>query len=116
MPHQRGERDDGRHPWLVIWEGWVVVTRSGYGVSSPSPTDVWRARSRGEASGRRSSKRAPWPAGWSVTYSWPPQRPAEGVDMSRKPNLGMQQLPNIELGVTRCLGCGAMVGFPAVLA
>jgi len=33
----------------------------------------WRrgSRSTGEASGRRNSKRAPWPAGRSVTYSWP---------------------------------------------
>jgi hypothetical protein len=42
-----------------MWEGWVVVTRSGYGVSSPSPIDVWGARSTGEASSSRSSKRAP---------------------------------------------------------
>jgi hypothetical protein len=32
----------------------------------------------------------------SLPLPEPLQRPAEGVDMGRKPKLGMQQLPNIE--------------------
>jgi hypothetical protein len=36
--------------------------------------------------------------------------------MSRKPELRITEIPKIEVGLMLCLGCGPMVGFPAVLA